>query len=311
MKTRASKIVFALTFLPIAFCVVIGIISAVGGIRTGGWFSTTKMYGFKAYIEGFVGAVIYLFYIPVIPGCVVIQIACLLRLDEDMRAVKLKKYIPMTAAAVVMVCGSILLFEEGSPILSVLSDIKYRKAEENTKNAAVSMYEDADEIILYRSEKPEPIRDVDGRIVYDPSDREPFFDIEGCTASCILIDQDAWEVGFIYDSYKDEFWKQKLGQTTENSTELQHIREDYFVQAVIPLNTAGKRLVTFSAEGGNINKTIAMILETEDGLYFADEVRESDTGFPQCNMLDRSDFTFGRNVKYSDITAITEQSGGT
>lgn len=307
MKTRASKIVFAITFLPTAFCVVAGIISAVGGMRTGGWLSTTKIYGFKAFIETFVWSVIYLCYYPVIPACIVIQIACLLRLDDGMRAVKLKKYIPVTAAAVVVVCGSILLFEEGSPILSLFSDIKYRKTEKNTKNAAVSMYEDADEIILYRSEKPEPIRDVDGRIVYDPSDREPFFDIEGCTASCILIDRDAWEVGFIYDSYKDEFWKQKLGQTTENSPELQHIREDYFVQAIIPLKTAGKRLVTFSVKGDGINKTIAMILETEDGIYFADEVRESDTGFPQCNMLNLSDFNLGEYVKYSDITAITDQ----
>lgn len=303
MKTKASKIVFALTFLPIAFCVVEGILSAVEGMRTGGWLSTTKVYGFEAFIETFVGAVFILCYYPVIPACVVIQIACLLRLDEDMRAVKLKKYIPITAAVVVVVCGSILLFEEGSPILSALSDIRYRKNREKEKSAAVSMYEDADEIILYRSEKPKPIRDVDGRIVYDPSDREPFFNIEGCTASCILIDRDAWEVGFIYDSYKDEFWKQKLVQTTENSPELQHIREDYFVQAIIPLNTAGKRLVTFSVDGYYTNKTIAMILETEDGIYFADEVRESDTGFPQCNMLDWSDFTLGRDVKYSDITA--------
>lgn len=303
MKTRASKIVFALTFLPIAFCVVVGIISAVGGIRTGGWLSTTKIYGFKAFIEGLVWTVFYLCYYPVIPGCIVIQIACLLRNNDDMRAVKLKKYIPITAVAVVVVCGSILLFEEGSPIMYALSDIRYRKTEENTKNAAVSMYEDADEIILYRSEKPEPIRDVDGRIVYDPSDRKPFFDIVGCTANCILIDQDAWEVGFIYDSFRDEFWKQKLAPTTENSPELQHIREDYFVQAVIPLNTAGKRLVTFSVKGNGTNKTIAMILETEDGIYFADEVRESDTGFPQCNMLNLSDFNLGEYVKYSDITA--------
>ncbi len=308
MKTRASKIVFALTFLPIAFCVVIGIISAVGGMRTGGWLSTTKIYGFKAFIETFVWEAIYLCYYPVIPACIVIQIACLLRLDEGMRAVKLKKYIPVTAAAVVVVCGSILLFEEGSPIMSALSDIKYNIKNRKEESAAVAMYANADEIIPYRSEKPEPIRDVDGRIVYDPSDREPFFDIEGCTASCILIDRDAWEVGFIYDSYRDKFWKQKLAQTAEDNPELQHIREDYFLQAIIPLSFG--RLVTFSIDGYYTNKTIAMILETEDGIYFADEVREPDTGFPQYNQLDESDFTFGRDVKYSDITAITDQIVG-
>lgn len=298
MKTKASKIVFALTFLPIAFCVVVGIISAVEGMRTDGLFS-----GLEWFVVGFVWYIFLMCETPIIPACVVIQIACLLRINEDIRKIRLRKYIPITAAAVVAVCGGILLYVNRS---SILYDIRSRKE----KNAAVSMYANADEIILYRSEKPEPIRDVDGRIVYDPSDRKPLFDIEGCTANCILIDKDAWEVGFIYDSYKDNFWKQKLVQTTENSPELQHIREDYFVQAIIPLNTVGKRLVTFSVKGNGTNKTIAMILETEDGIYFADEVRESDTGFPQCNMLDWSDFNLGNYVKYSDITAITDQSGG-
>ncbi len=262
MRTKASKIVFALSFLPIAFCFVVSIIGAFKGVNAA---------------VSFFWYVLALCAVPVIPACVIIQIACLLRNNESIRRIKLKKYIPITAAIVVVVCAGIVLY-------TFRGDISFEIKRANTKKAAVDMYKNADEIIAYREES-----------------QKPLFDIEGLTQNSILIDQDNMEVGFVFSSYKDEFWKQKLTPTSENSSDIRHIRDDYWVQAVIPLNKTGTRLITFSEDGFYTNKTIAMILETENGIYFADEVREKDTGFSQWNKLDESDYTLGRDVKYSDM----------
>ncbi len=277
MRTKASKIVFALSFLPIAFCFVVSVIGAFKGVSVGLFTGAHNIYDFEAFITSLLWSVLGLCAVPVIPACVIIQIACLLRNNESIRRIKLKKYIPITAAIVVVVCAGIALY-------TFRGDISFEIERANTKKAAVDMYKNADEIIAYRDES-----------------QKPLFDIEGLTQNSILIDKDNMEVGFVFSSYMDEFWKQKLIPTSESSSDIRHIRDDYWVQAVIPLNKTGTRLITFSEDGFYTNKTIAMILETENGIYFADEVREKDTGFSQWNKLDESDYTLGRDVKYSDM----------
>jgi len=97
----------------------------------------------------------------------------------------------------------------------------------------------------------------------------------------------------------DEFWKVKLQETTKNSYEYNHIIKDYFMQADIPLGFPGKKLLTFYETESNVHRTIAMLLINEDGkIYFADNIKDKDTGFTRYTGLSDSRFFVEKNVKY-------------
>lgn len=44
-----------------------------------------------------------------------------------------------------------------------------------------------------------------------------------------------------------------------------------------------------------------MILETEDGFFYADDLRDKDTGFSMYNKFNRSDYYVGKGVQYADL----------
>ena len=99
----------------------------------------------------------------------------------------------------------------------------------------------------------------------------------------------------------DEFWKIKLEKTTKNSSTYQHIINDYFMQADVPLNYPGKRLISFYENENLIHRTIAFLLIYEDGtIYFADNIKEKDTGFTRFTGLQWSEFFVGENIKFKE-----------
>jgi len=71
----------------------------------------------------------------------------------------------------------------------------------------------------------------------------------------------------------DEYREYKLVRADGYSAEVSRIKEQYFVNAVIPLSSPCKRLICFYPEDeSNAHRTIAFILETEDGVYYADDL---------------------------------------
>ena len=73
------------------------------------------------------------------------------------------------------------------------------------------------------------------------------------------------------------------------------------MQAEIPLSYPGKKLITFYETESNKHRTIAMLLIQQDGtIYFADNIKEKDTGFTRYTGLDSSGFFVGEDVKFSE-----------
>lgn len=277
MKSGSSKIVFAVSFIPLLLCVGVGIFSAVFGTDAD-WFSSEKVYGWEAFRSDFIISALLLCIVPVLPACLIIQIMCLLRINEKIRRIPPKKYVLISAAVIVAICGAIALVIFWEPITSGIES-------QGEKISAKRMLKNAEETFTYNES------------TYYSSG---VFGIDGVVHDTMLIDYDKYEVGFLYDGL-GEFWKVRLEKTADYSYDLRKIREDYFVQADVPLNAPGKRLITFCESEGTTYRTVAMIMETEDGFYFADDIRDKNTGYKKANWFDRSDYYVGEGVRYSDL----------
>lgn len=71
------------------------------------------------------------------------------------------------------------------------------------------------------------------------------------------------------------------------------------MQAEIPLSYPGKKLLTFYETESNNHRTIAMLLIQQDGtIYFADNIKEKDTGYTRYTGLNSSEFFVGENIRF-------------
>lgn len=261
MRSKASWIVFAVSFLPLLLCVTISFICGGG------------------FLSNFIFAIwFFIFYIPVFPACLIVQISCLLRINGKMRRISVKKYIVITIAITITVCGGLALFFFRDSIANGIG----RQLE---KSAAVNMYKNAEQKLTYNeSTFYSGILGID-EVVHDT----------------VLIDYDKHETGFLFGGSHGEFWKAELKKTAADSYDIRKIQYDYLVQCDVPLSAPGKRLVTFCEDDTLQHRTVAMIMETEDGFWFADDIREKDTGYSRFNGFHWSHYYVGKGVKYSDL----------
>jgi len=78
--------------------------------------------------------------------------------------------------------------------------------------------------------------------------------------------------------------------------------EEYFVQAKIRLSAPGKVLYSFSVDEDSRHRTVALLLETEDGtLYFADELKEYNIDRDRFTGLHWSRFSVEEGTRLSDL----------
>ncbi|MBQ7981261.1 MAG: hypothetical protein IJ305_06625 [Oscillospiraceae bacterium] len=209
-----------------------------------------------------------MFIFGIIPACIIYQVAYILR-KKFLGKIKLRNYIAVVGVIIVLVAGAFLA-----------NVFRYEIEHAYMKHSAKAMLKRADEIIAYRD-------DI----------RREVFDIEGSYKS-VLVDYDKRQVGILYDYSIGEFWKVTL--EADNDV-LNSIKKKYMVQAVIPLKNQDGKLITFCGNEKNSHRTIAIILECEDGVYCADEIRERDTGFTRFSGLKWSRFFVDENLTADDF----------
>lgn len=94
MKKRVGQLLFIASFLPYLWILIYGIDAMSSGIPTA-LFASTKYYGREAFFDSIGwGFVIFCYFIPIIPACIVFQILYILRKKvKKFKEIDLKKYI--------------------------------------------------------------------------------------------------------------------------------------------------------------------------------------------------------------------------
>lgn len=257
-KQKAAKIILIISFIPYVLVLLCGIIGAINGA---GFFFDT-VYGWDGFIIGMLGAVLSMALI--IPVCLIYQIVYLIRSKiEFFKRIPFKKFLPV-AGGIALVIISVILFD----------NFKYEIGAAAEKNAAKKMLENAEEKIEYDMAE----YNLDG-----------IFGFKDCIHDCILVDYDKNEVGLLYSAGYDEYWSVSLAPT--DSETVLSMERKYILQAEVPLNSPGERLLTYADNPSNSHRTIAMIMEMSDGsVLYADEIREPDTGYARYSGLNSSIF---------------------
>lgn len=271
MKNKLTKIIFIISFLPYLLILGYGAICMFTGVSF--FFSTS--YGFEAFIIGILPALYFsTLVVPIVPVCAIYQICYLLR--KKFKKTQIKKYIKICVITGCIIIGTIMIFSHSFEIGRIIE-----------KENAKQMIKNAEEKIGFNENDIK----VDG-----------IFNIPEYRYSHVLIDYDNVEVGMLLNADRDEFWKVKLKKTTKDSVEYQHIINDYYMQADIPLSYPGRRLISFYEDKSLMHRTIAFLLIYTDGtIYFADNIKEKDTGYTRFTGLHWSKFFVGENVKYKEF----------
>ena len=80
MKHKVAKIIFIISFLPIMFCFVAGIVCACRGYSYTAILGDipTTVYGLKAFWEVFITDLVAMIFLGIIPVCMVYQLVYLI-----------------------------------------------------------------------------------------------------------------------------------------------------------------------------------------------------------------------------------------
>ena len=273
MKIKLSKAIFIASFLPYLLVLIYGIIGAFQGIS----LFYNNVYG----VAGFLYTILFVLCrftleIPIIPILIIYQICYLIR-----NKVKKIKEIDFNKFVVICIVVGLAVI-----IPLFISYHSFEIDQSFEKSDAKKMSKNAEEKISYNENK---------------TYYSGIFGMKEYTHDHIFIDYDKNEVGILCKAGYDEFWKVKLNKTSKNSYEYKHIINDYIMQANIPLNNPGKQLISFYENKNKMNCTIAFLLIYQDGIiYYADNIKEKDTGYTRYTGLDSSKYFVGKNIKYTE-----------
>ena len=270
MKNKKLKIMLIISCIPYILVLLSGILCAIFGVTI--FFN--KIQGMDAFLLGVMAlGYLLIFYVPIIPVCLIFQVACLIKSKFGLlKQITTKKYIIICSVIVVVVVVGLLI---NSFSYEIESFFEKQSAKKMIKNAE-------EEIVLSTSTV------VVGGI----------FDIEGYEYECVFVDYDKMEVGFLLKAGFDTFWKERLEEYDTESKEYYHIIDEYFVQAVIPLEKDNGTLICFSTEADHL--TVAMMIIYDDGtVYLVDDIREDDGR--RYTGLNQSKFRVEDNVKFRDL----------
>ena len=124
------------------------------------------------------------------------------------------------------------------------------------------------------------IKYCDAKIPYNKGEQVGgIFGIEGITSDTILIDYSTdygysiRKVGFLMNNGEDEYIEYDLAQCSE--TDLNDIKQQFKVQTVVPLDSPGVNLTTYTS-GENSDLTAAVVLSTEDDIFCAAKIYVDD-----------------------------------
>lgn len=273
-KKRFSPLL--LTFIPYAAILLYGLFCAVHGVD----FLWSRSYGFDGFFVGVLAAGIFLS--PLLAVCLIIQLACLARKIGFFKKIQKKKF----GIAVGVICAVVV----AAMALYCLAPEIETMAE---KHRAKSMLKKCDEVISYN----ESYHITEG-----------ILGIEEITNDSILIDYDKKKVAFLMHNDYDEYIEYEL-EKCENNT-ITRIAQQYDVQAVVPLDSPGISLTAYTREASYKHMTAALVLETQDGVYYKEKLDKNGDGAYEYLGLRDSDFSVyddaeyqaQRMLKYCDVT---------
>jgi len=272
MKAKVAKILFIISFLPWIIVPVNGILGAVFGVD----FFFNTCYGWDGFLLGVLGALLGMTLVPILPVCLVYEICYIVRNKVPaVKKVPAKKFYITVGTVCAVIAVAVLLYVFRYEIRRVYETISAKR-----------MSKEAEEQISFN----ENDISCDG-----------ILGIEEFTTDTVFVDYDKMRVGFLLGTV-DEFWSVKLKETTAEAEELIRLYEEYFVQAKIRLSAPGKVLYSFSVDEDSRHRTVALLLETEDGtLYFADELKEYNIDRDRFTGLHWSRFSVEEGTRLSDL----------
>ncbi len=136
------------------------------------------------------------------------------------------------------------------------------------KDSDFSVYDDEE----YRAQRM--LKYCDVTIPYNKDEQVGgIFGRGDITSDTILIDYSddygysTRKVGFLMNNGEDEYLEYDLSQCSK--TTFEGIKQQFKVQAVVPLDSPGVNLTTYTSGGENSDLTAAVVLSTEDGVFCA------------------------------------------
>ena len=260
MRAKVAKVFFILSYIvPVLIILLNGFLGLAFGAD--GLFGR-ELTGWDAFWDNIFWSFLVLIIIPLIPLCIVYQIAYLLRrFVKPIREMSLAKYIIIIICICLVITGIVLLYA-----------FRFEIEEITARNKAEHLLERADTVIEYNLNEPR---------------RGGLYDIKECQYDRIMIDHDTMTLGVLYYSSFDDFRRYHLEEIAPDDESVRKCKEEYYVNAVFPLNDSS-RLISFYPDGKSMkHRTIAFILETGDGkTYYVNNLNDDlDTeffGFSGC-----------------------------
>lgn len=271
MKNKAFKIIFIVSFLPYAIVLLLGIIAAIVGVDFFG-----KFYGMEAFL--FIVAMFFSafgFLIPLFAVCLFYQICYLLRMK--LKNLSMKKYV-ICCVIIGFIMISVFVFAMYGNKILYFFEVK------TEENSAMKMAKNAEEKISYKGSETE---------------REHKFDLPGYEGEYIFVDYDTDEIGLVTPGGIHNFRKFPLKETSKGSHEYMSIVDSYYVQAEIPLNAPGKKLVSFYDKEEGIRRTSAFLLIYEDGTVCFVDIK-NEYGYSEFTGLECSEYFTGGDYQYKN-----------
>ncbi len=270
---KAAKIIFIISFLPAAAI----LLYAFYGL----FFDVEVLFGYESGTTAFRDVIllfglVFTCYIPVLPICLVYQIIYILRLrlcNKKPQMAGVGKMFAVTGIAAAVIIG-----------IAAFPTIRYYVQDYAENSAAQKMY----------------YKYCDERIDYNTNVQQcgGVMGIKGQEHNCIMVDHDRHRIGFIACD-RPEYHEIMLTDAAENTAEAERIKSEYYVQSVFPLEKG--RLITFCTGPENSHRTIAMLLEYNDGtVYYASALTDKDTGYEIYLGLDRSQYYSENQLKYDE-----------
>lgn len=260
---KAAGVIFKLSFLPAILVVLASLI----GMFTGVSFFKGNAYGIAGFLVSLISYGYALCIVPVLPACLIYQMAYGVAIVLKRRTKwSYKKITVLLAVIGIVLLGAVIVYSN-----------RWEFSRYFEKKNAVRFYNSADEKIDYGLNK----QNFDG-----------ILGVKQQQTSCILIDQENKEVGFMVNGTVDEFYSYKFDKCGQDE---QQELDELFIQAEFALKDGGK-LISFYPRKSCEHRTCALLWITGSGEKYCKT--EIDDVF--LDLRSQGDKDFVPDTKYKD-----------
>ena len=260
---KAAGMIFKLSFLPAILVVLASLIGMFTGVR----FFKGNAYGITGFLVSLISYGHALCIVPVLPACLIYQMAYGVAIVLKRRTKwSYKKITVLLAVIGIVLLGAVTVYSNW-----------WEFSQYYEKKNAVRFYNSADEKIDYNLNE----QNLDG-----------ILGVKQQQTSCILIDRENKEVGFMVNGTVDEFYSYKFDKCGQDE---QQELDELFIQAEFALKDGGK-LISFYPKKSYEHRTCALLWITGSGEKYCKT--EIDDVF--LDLRSQGDKDFVPDTKYKD-----------